>query len=709
MKKVRFALALARALTAFHVQAISLDDIQLWTGSGTNRAALVIEWNAPEIINNGNTVPAPVANKTMVWGYRFNGIATGTQMFNAVVAANPNLYAVVAIDPELGTEVQAIGFNLDGTGRAGVTDGTLIVNARAFTNGVFVNTGLNVDGTLALNRGDLFWSGFDGPYWQLWNELGDAGGFLNSPNRGSNPFWDGLSAQGEWASSYSGLDGLVLTNGSWIGFSVSADGYPLDATDPNYAADLAVFNNDEQAPPSPAGTYTVYVANTNDFAVQVVSASDLDSASPYNDPAAVLDRPTLQFYDSWVGGDYRVSVINPAFNVAPNGSNVLAEIKNGGQITVKLGRKVCADPDHPYGVDLMVYGYSFFSDFTTYSTNLSAATLAGSKIFGHATVVSVSQDGTNWVALPAVGALFPENAYRWDDASMAWTDEAQNPTKPLNPFLYTNDFAGQTVAGILDAFGGAEGGTGYSLSGSGLPWIQYVQIQPGGGDYTVIDALAAAAPAVVGDALVMAPDNLTAGIGRLAFQNPGDRTQNQIAINFDSLADFARASTVSLGDFSSFAPVVGSVSSAYQIQWRPLMGTNAVAFQAEVGLRAGSTYAGNGNDLRVWQWQGTHWASQPFSYTATNQTAWLTGVTNFSAFVLSQIVPPRLNVQPLTNGFAFQFTPVPNGAHVLERSTDLITWSPVFTNVPAGPAPLVWQDTNAPADKAFYRLRVEVP
>ena len=87
--------------------------------------------------------------------------------------------------------------------------------------------------------------------------------------------------------------------------------------------------------------------------------------------------------------------------------------------------------------------------------------------------------------------LFPDNAYRWDDTNDSWTDEEMNPTKPLNPFVYTNNFIGQSVASGLDQFIGAAGGTGYDLKASGFPWIQYVRVQPGAGTYTVIDAIAA--------------------------------------------------------------------------------------------------------------------------------------------------------------------------------------------------------------------------
>ena len=52
-----------------------------------------------------------MANKTLVWGYRFNGTATGTQMFNAIVAADPRLYAVETVDPDLWHRcLNAIGY-----------------------------------------------------------------------------------------------------------------------------------------------------------------------------------------------------------------------------------------------------------------------------------------------------------------------------------------------------------------------------------------------------------------------------------------------------------------------------------------------------------------------------------------------------------------------------------------------------------------------
>jgi hypothetical protein len=409
----------------------------------------------------------------------------------------------------------------------------------------------------------------------------------------------------------------------------------------------------------------------------------------------------------------RVSVIDDPYNVTPDGSNVIAEISSGGQITVKLGRKVYDDPNNPYGTDLIIYGNSFFTGLSGESglindeTDLSAVTLTSSLFSGHPAVVAVSQDGTNWYTYGNIQTNFPDEAYRWDDTNSSWTDEEMNPNKPINPYIYTNDFAGQTVAAALDQFVGAAGGTSCNLAVSDLPWIQYVRIASAPDTYTVIDAIATVNPVAVGDALSISPDNLAAGITNLVFQNPDNSSQSQIFLSFDSVNEAARINTVSLNDFSSFAPVEGAVSSGYQIQALPVTGTGPVSLQASVGLRTGNNYSGTGSDLRVFQWENTNWSSQKFTYNAANHEVVVAGVTNLSAFVVSQIIPPRLNVQVLPdNGFAFQFTPVPNCAETLERSTDLVTWTPIYTFTATNAQPVTLQDANAPLDKAFYRVQL---
>jgi hypothetical protein len=699
------SLTITAVLAGTKTNAISLDDIQLWAGAGTNRAALVIEWSTPESLTN-SSVPVPIADKALVWGYRFNGTATGTQMLGSILAADPKLYVIETNSS--GTSVSGIGYNLNGNGLIGITDG---VTTNYISHGVLTNGSVSIDSAYAINGGDLYWGGAAGPKWEVWNELGDAGGFLLSPNRGSNPYWTPTNTvtfsggyQGQWAYAQSKLDGLQLTNGSWIGFSVAAGESEADTNAP--------YDQHKHAPISPDGTYVAYVANTNDFAIQIMSTNGIDSSAPYDDPTAVLGPPALQFYDPYDGNvTDRVSIIDPPFNVTPSGSNILAEIEDGGEITVQMGRRIYADAYHPYGVDLIVYGYAFFDSLSTGTgivgdrTDLSAVTLNNSAYWGHPAVVSVSQDNTNWLTFTNVQEVFPDEAYRWDDTNASWTLEQMNPTKPLNPYLYTNNFAGQTVARVLDQYTGASGGTGYSLAKLGLPWIQYVRIQPAPGTYMVLDAIAAANSVVTGDALSIAPDNVAAGTANLSFQNANDYHQNQVAVGFGNISGIARISAVKLNDLSPFAPVEGNVSSAYQIQSLPVI-ESPITYTSTVNLRAGDGYNGSGGDLRVFEWNCTNWVSQSFTYNETNNEVIVPGVTNFSAFVVSQIVPPILTAESATNGFLFQLTPVPNCPETLLRSTDLETWTSILTFTATNAQPMTLEDSNAPDAKAFYRVQL---
>lgn len=244
MKKLFVTLAIAGSFLTSKSSAISFDDVQFWTGSGTNRAALVIEWSTPESALY-STVPAPIADKSLVWGYRFNGTATGTEMLQAILAADPRFY--VLADQTFGTFVEGIGYNLDGGNALGITDGTY---TNYFTNNFLTNFTVDVDAAHSLNTNDLYWSGYFGPNWEFWTELGDGGGFLNCPDRGTNEYWTPddpnnpySGVHGQWELAQFGMDGLYLTNGSWIGFSVSAGEYESDISAP--------YNTHKHAPVLP--------------------------------------------------------------------------------------------------------------------------------------------------------------------------------------------------------------------------------------------------------------------------------------------------------------------------------------------------------------------------------------------------------------------------------------------------------------------------
>jgi hypothetical protein len=131
-----------------------------------------------------------------------------------------------------------------------------------------------------------------------------------------------------------------------------------------------------------------------------------------------------------------------------------------------------------------------------------------------------------------------------------------------------------------------------------------------------------------------------------------------------------------------------------------------VAFLADVGLSVGDNYTGNGGDLRVLQWNGTSWSSPAFSFNAANNEVWVAGLTNLSAFVVARLSAPPLSIQTGAHGFNLQFTPFANLSYTLQRSTNLVTWTPLTTVTPSSEQPLTLQDPAPPANQAFYRLLV---
>ena len=74
----------------------------------------------------------------------------------------------------------------------------------------------------------------------------------------------------------------------------------------------------------------------------------------------------------------------------------------------------------------------------------------------------------------------------------------------------------------------------------------------------------------------------------------------------------------------------------------------------------------------------TNWTSQPFTYSPVNAQVLVAGVTNFTAFAVSQIVPPNLSVQSSTNLL------LPSNSRLSQIArrfwnalTDLVNWTPL--------------------------------
>ncbi|WP_319526487.1 VPLPA-CTERM sorting domain-containing protein [uncultured Desulfosarcina sp.] len=254
-KGIILIVAIVFCISPIAQASFSLDDIEFWAGSGSNSAAMVIHWSAPEVYNlaysggASTPMPAPITELSLAWGYNFDGTATGWDMMTAIAATDDRLYVVGGS----GT-VQGIGYDLDGDGQFGISDGDTTYTEDDFTDGVLDGLGYNVDSLVPTDSGDLYWGGWYGPNWELWFELGGEGGYTYAPDRGDGEYWTPTDdygfegVHGEWQFSEVGIAGINLEDESWVGWSVAAAG--LDYTDPTDEGTVAWINN-KQAPVEP--------------------------------------------------------------------------------------------------------------------------------------------------------------------------------------------------------------------------------------------------------------------------------------------------------------------------------------------------------------------------------------------------------------------------------------------------------------------------
>lgn len=259
----RSTLKAVPADATFEEQSVSLlskpandftfDDIESWAGEGANRAALVIQWNA-----DGET-------SALVFGFRWNGQATGADMLKAVVKANPRLYALMQYtnvssptDPNGGYTLNGIGWDKD-------DDGDIRLIDTGNDNAVYTSP----DGFFEHPRGYVPGHGGSSDYdYDNWiagdtDDYWDAGWYQSYWS-----YWVGSSAT---TLSYSGVgaSGRVLSDGAWDAWNFSR----------NFGSySLKEF---EAAPqPIPAGAQTEFMYEGIRYTLKSYASSTVEVASP---------------------------------------------------------------------------------------------------------------------------------------------------------------------------------------------------------------------------------------------------------------------------------------------------------------------------------------------------------------------------------------------------------------------------------------------
>jgi hypothetical protein len=169
-------------------QPFTFEDVQFWVGTGANRGALVIDWV--------DISPNPPA---LAWGYRWDGTASGSDMLQAIVAADDRLYAKLGGSASNPNAVYGLGYDADGDGQFVLDDGTTFDDdGIAFTS--------PPDLAVSTDADDYYAEGWFTGFWHY--------GIETPP--GSNPY-DGSN----WSDTPVGMAGRTLVDGSWDSWTFS--------------------------------------------------------------------------------------------------------------------------------------------------------------------------------------------------------------------------------------------------------------------------------------------------------------------------------------------------------------------------------------------------------------------------------------------------------------------------------------------------------
>ena len=165
----------------------TMEMIENWTGEGSNRAALAVQWNVDGEEN------------ALVWGFRWDGEATAATMMTAIAAADPRFIIASESGTAFGSTVSGIGYDVNKSGDfAIVKEGEV---RKANEMGLIPMSGYSYDGWSCVDPEDYWQSGWYQGYWSYWTKS---------------------SASEPWGYSNTGISGRKLTDGCWDGWNFAA-------------------------------------------------------------------------------------------------------------------------------------------------------------------------------------------------------------------------------------------------------------------------------------------------------------------------------------------------------------------------------------------------------------------------------------------------------------------------------------------------------
>lgn len=217
------------------------------------------------------------------------------------------------------------------------------------------------------------------------------------------------------------------------------------------------------------------VAIASPWAINVVSYEPGTTAQfGYDNPATALGAPERFTGENEFGGIFAgpVTIFNSAW-----GSDEIVSIGEGGHLTLELGKPAVNDPNHLYGVDLIVFGNAGFvaPNYPDPVIGIPASLFGA----GHG-LIELSSDGMHFEPVPGWMAdrLFPTQGYRDADAFGSTPGSLHTDfLRPVNPALTLADFDGLTYEQALALYDGSGGGTPIDIALAGLSSVTHVRIR----------------------------------------------------------------------------------------------------------------------------------------------------------------------------------------------------------------------------------------
>lgn len=131
-----------------------MNTIKFWAGEGSKKCAIVIQWCDD------------TEESALVFGYKWDGEATGAEAIKALVEEHPQVYGAFG-SGQYGVTVGGIGFDPDGDGNFSITtaSGTVVTPD---DNGILDISEAACDGATPTNANDYFHGGWYDGYWSYW-------------------------------------------------------------------------------------------------------------------------------------------------------------------------------------------------------------------------------------------------------------------------------------------------------------------------------------------------------------------------------------------------------------------------------------------------------------------------------------------------------------------------------------------------------------